>query len=283
MSKKAVVINSIITIALAISTTIVVFCTMVIVYASMLNKYDNKDIYFLGYKPSIVVTGSMAPAIQVNSISIVKKCKLDELKLGDIIMYQNGNGILITHRIIDIVKNSGEPYIVTKGDANKGRDIYPVIEQQIKGKVVYVINQIAPIISEIMPVPGELNTLAAARGVLILVLLVAFISLVVIGISKITLEIIRTLMGESKKFECISNNHKQIIKNNIVIQRRIRHIKLIKEQEVSIIDKVKLGTYNSRIISYIKDIEKTTNKLNNKSLQYSKLHNKIINMEYKKN
>ena len=35
----------------------------------------------VGYRPVIVVTGSMVPAIEVNSISLMEYCTIDDLKL----------------------------------------------------------------------------------------------------------------------------------------------------------------------------------------------------------
>ena len=91
------------------------------------NKYSS----FFGYSTFEVKTGSMGDAIHIGDWIIVKKTPT--IKLNDIVTYEK-NGEFITHRVIEVYKNS----YVTKGDANTGKDD-TINKDQIVGVVVKVL------------------------------------------------------------------------------------------------------------------------------------------------
>lgn len=93
---------------------------------------------FLGYKPFIVLSGSMEPTINTGDIAIIKKCTPEELKEGDIIAFRSGKSV-ITHRIIEIKKNENEIKLITKGDNNNSEDRYPIDLENVEGIFVYRI------------------------------------------------------------------------------------------------------------------------------------------------
>ena len=109
-----------------------------------------------GYTPTIVVSGSMVPTIDVYSISIIKECSTEDVEIGDIIVYRNyDRNISIIHRAIDITEaSSGELVITTKGDANPSRDNYKTTNKNIIGKVVYTANWISPLIAGVIQSDG---------------------------------------------------------------------------------------------------------------------------------
>lgn len=128
-----------------------------------INDTENNGISIGGYWPVIVVTGSMLPEIQINSINICKTATIDELEVGNIVVYKY-NDMLITHRVIEITSNSsGEKILHTKGDANESPDSLDITADMVKGQVVATWNGIAPILSKYMIAPGELNSLAIAQ------------------------------------------------------------------------------------------------------------------------
>lgn len=95
--------------------------------------FFNMDIY-------IVVSESMAPKINVNDIIIVKKgFTSEQYKPGNVITYVRDDGELITHRIEEITKSGVLRSYITKGDNNEEVDDFPVMYDQIVGKVVYVM------------------------------------------------------------------------------------------------------------------------------------------------
>lgn len=83
-------------------------------------------------------SASMSPQYQVDTLVIVQPVEADEIELGDVITYVfNENGILVTHRVIDIDTQSRT--FKTKGDANNSEDPMPVFWDNLVGKVVFAI------------------------------------------------------------------------------------------------------------------------------------------------
>lgn len=84
-----------------------------------------------GVGASVVLSGSMEPALSVGDLLIVKQQEQYELK--DIVVYQSGSTPVV-HRIVEISQDTA----VTCGDANNTNDD-PVALAAIKGKVVAAI------------------------------------------------------------------------------------------------------------------------------------------------
>ena len=116
-----------------------------------------------GYYPIIVVTGSMEPAIKVNSLSICKTVDIDDVEVGDIVAFEYA-GELITHRVIEKTTNSaGNTILHTKGDANLLADRLDITEDMLRGQVIYTNNKAADVISRYLISPGEFDSLAIAQ------------------------------------------------------------------------------------------------------------------------
>lgn len=82
-----------------------------------------------GYKPLVVISGSMEPTLKVGSILYYHKENIDSFHQNDILVYQTKHHI-ISHRIVDILDNG----FMTKGDANQSIDSGRVYHNQILGK-----------------------------------------------------------------------------------------------------------------------------------------------------
>lgn len=83
-----------------------------------------------GYKPLVVLTGSMEPKIKEGSIVYYKKVDPKELKVGDIITFKIGNDTVVSHRINEVQNDA----FITKGDANNTTDKNPVPFANVLGK-----------------------------------------------------------------------------------------------------------------------------------------------------
>lgn len=86
---------------------------------------------FFGYKPLIVLSGSMTPTYRVGTVIYYHHISESDIKEGDVITFQNVNNEFITHRITEI--NDG--LYETQGDANISPDPKPVEYSQVQGKV----------------------------------------------------------------------------------------------------------------------------------------------------
>jgi signal peptidase len=75
---------------------------------------------FLPYQALVVRSGSMTPTIPTGSLVFYKKVQGPQLKVGDIIVFNEPGtaNTKITHRIYAIRTGPNGPYFVTKGDAN---------------------------------------------------------------------------------------------------------------------------------------------------------------------
>lgn len=94
--------------------------------------YPDKIADFMGYKPFIVMSGSMETTINIGDLVIVKKVNLSSIHTGDIIAFKNGN-IVISHRVKEVINDSGIYKFKTKGDNNNVADDFIVSSDAIEG------------------------------------------------------------------------------------------------------------------------------------------------------
>ena len=87
-----------------------------------------------GYKPFIVLSGSMKPQFDVGDLIIIEKTNSDSLKQNDVIAYRDKNNYVTTHRIINIINKNNETCFETKGDNNNTKDELIVCKDKIEGK-----------------------------------------------------------------------------------------------------------------------------------------------------
>ena len=114
-----------------------------------------------GVGASVVLTGSMEPTLRVNDLVVVKRT--DEYNVGDIVVFQQGNQLII-HRIIE--KNDEEAKITTKGDANNIDDgQIPV--SAVKGKYSFRVPFVGLIVKGLKTVPGIIIVLGLSAFLMI--------------------------------------------------------------------------------------------------------------------
>lgn len=94
--------------------------------------YPDKIADFMGYKPFIVISGSMETTINIGDLVIVKKVNSSSIHTGDIIAFKNGN-IVISHRVKEVINDSGTYKFKTKGDNNNVADDFIVSSDAIEG------------------------------------------------------------------------------------------------------------------------------------------------------
>ncbi|MBF0979351.1 MAG: signal peptidase I [Clostridiales bacterium] len=94
--------------------------------------YPDKIADFMGYKPFIVMSGSMETTINIGDLVIVKKVNSSSIHIGDIIAFKNGN-IVISHRVKEVINDSGIYKFKTKGDNNNVADDFIVSSDAIEG------------------------------------------------------------------------------------------------------------------------------------------------------
>lgn len=113
----------------------VVFVPLLLINVTLIVKsYTSPDKVpdFLGYKPFIVLSGSMEPSIMTGDMVFVKETDPDSLKVGDVIAYKSGSAV-VTHRIVEVKSENGETRYVTQGDANNAADQGMVKPADVEG------------------------------------------------------------------------------------------------------------------------------------------------------
>ncbi len=110
----------------------------------------------------IVEGGSMSPAIEAGSLSIVQPVSAADVEVGDIITYHGTDEqSLTTHRVMEVHEADGDLSFTTRGDANRVDDPLPVTSDLLIGRVVRVV-----------PYAGVLLDFAQSRtGLLALVII----------------------------------------------------------------------------------------------------------------
>lgn len=144
-----------------------------------------------------IVTPSMTPTIKVNDTVMVRRVDYKTLKKGDIITFKSSdsrlNGMIITHRINEVIKDSNGNYtFITKGDNNEYVDDASVLPQNIYGKVVVKV----PFYTTIKKVIGNPITIA-----LVCVLIFGFI---------VNKKKNNALQGSKKEIELLSFREEEI-------------------------------------------------------------------------
>lgn len=135
------------------------------------------------YKPFIVTSGSMAPAITTGSIVLVQP-KTFGYMVGDIITFKLGKSTT-THRVAELVYQDDRLLYRTRGDANQDPDSNLIAPDQIVGTVTYFV-----------PYVGYAGNFAQTPQ--------GFILLVIVPATIVIYEEFKTLINESirnaKKF-----------------------------------------------------------------------------------
>ena len=88
-----------------------------------------------------IASDSMDPIYNRGDAVLIEYKKPQELKKGDILVFRHEN-IIVTHRIVDIKVKEGTYYFTTKGDANNAPDGFISTNENVIGKVDYVVKYI---------------------------------------------------------------------------------------------------------------------------------------------
>lgn len=160
--------------------------------------YPDKIADFMGYKPFIVMSGSMETTINIGDLVIVKKVNSSSIHTGDIIAFKNGN-IVISHRVKEVINDSGTYKFKTKGDNNNVADDFIVSSDAIEGIFVNKIPGLGSI----------LLFLGKPIGLLMVILVIIIVSTVLyfvkFGYSTKDAELMREFQ-EFKRNKELNNN-----------------------------------------------------------------------------
>ena len=163
-------IKKIISILVVIILIPILFVSVVILANSYI--HPNEVPSFFGWKPFIVLSGSMETEIYSGDVAVVKEVNVDELKENDIIAFKTGE-IVVTHRIEKIIEENGQVKYITKGDNNKTEDNGYVLPEQVEGKYQFKVSRL-----------GNLAMFAQTPTGIVVCLSIPFIFLVLMQITE---------------------------------------------------------------------------------------------------
>lgn len=132
--------------AISIIVVLILLPILLMSIVILVDSYTHPDEVpsFFGWKPFIVLSGSMETQISAGDIVVVKEIDTNELKKGDIIAFKDGN-IVITHRIDEVTEIDGKTQYITKGDNNNTQDIGYVLPEQVEGVFKFKIARLGNI------------------------------------------------------------------------------------------------------------------------------------------
>lgn len=120
--------------------TVFMICALVVLMCMGWLNISGKSFHIFGYALLRVQSGSMAPVYEEGDFLLSKEVDTDLLKKGDVITFYSNdpriNGMLNTHRIVDIERIDGLRVFTTKGDAAEKADAYKVTEDKVFGKTI---------------------------------------------------------------------------------------------------------------------------------------------------
>lgn len=129
---------------IVITALIIAILSMIIIAKKML--YPNKVPDIVGYKPFIVLTGSMEPSIKSGDLVIVKEINPEELKEEDIIAFRHTKeDVVLIHRIVGKETKEETTILKTKGDNNNTEDKFEVEYKNIEGIYLVKFDQLGTI------------------------------------------------------------------------------------------------------------------------------------------
>lgn len=147
---------------LTIIVAVILIPILIINLSIMFQANTNKDKVpsVFGYKPFMVLSGSMETDIKKGDLIITKVTDPKSLKVKDIIAFRDAEGTVTTHRIIEVVDRDGKTMFITKGDNNSSQDQNMVELDDVEG--IYV--------TRIPGVGSMLNSLSEPTTIIIVIL-----------------------------------------------------------------------------------------------------------------
>src|SRR5690606_36720958 len=91
-----------------ITTSLEIMMTVTIV-AVIVSQATEGEWNVFGYQIKTVLSGSMEPVFQTGSIIVIEsKDDSTQFQIGDIITFYNSYGVIITHRVKEVINNGAQ-------------------------------------------------------------------------------------------------------------------------------------------------------------------------------
>ena len=124
-------------VVVCILTLLVLVCVSVFIQTKI---NPDKIPSIFGYKPFVVLSGSMEAEIFRGDLAVTREVDAKSLQKNDIVAFRDAENHVVTHRVVDIVEVNGEKRLVTKGDNNNSNDSDTVGMKDVKGKYLFKLS-----------------------------------------------------------------------------------------------------------------------------------------------
>lgn len=178
---------------IALSILVFLACVCISVFIQTKTK-PNKIPAIFGYKPFIVMSGSMEAELYKGDLVVVKDVDKKTIKKSDIIAFRDKKNHVVTHRIVEVINDNGKKAFITKGDNNDTTDVGAVYLNNIEGKYVFKIAKVGNVLL-VLQKPMTLF-------IMLTVILIIGIVWIMIGNNKLSKE-------ERKELEELRNQKKK--------------------------------------------------------------------------
>lgn len=131
--------KNIVTVLISIVLWIIILLAALFAFTTLATRDNTKVANLAGYTPLIVKSESMSPTFNAGDLILIKTCKTENLKVGDIVTFHTiimNEYALNTHRIDAITDNEGARIYTTKGDNNDIVDSHMITDGDIVGMYV---------------------------------------------------------------------------------------------------------------------------------------------------
>ncbi|MDA1316769.1 MAG: signal peptidase I [bacterium] len=125
-----------------------------------------------GLKSLLIRSGSMEPTILTGDIIMIRPA----LQYGqhDIVTFYDEDDRIVTHRITKVDQSSNTTRYRTKGDANRSIDQDTIINEQILGKVVFIVPKMGFLASFARTPVGILGMIIVPALIILIDRMIAF-------------------------------------------------------------------------------------------------------------
>lgn len=105
--------------------------------------------------------GSMFPTIRPGDVLTIRRCAIEQLREGDVILVRDGGARVIAHRLLERVGEGPASQLVMRGDSHWENDpVRPAID--LLGRVTTVHRQ-----QRVLDAPFRCSPIARAHGLLV--------------------------------------------------------------------------------------------------------------------
>lgn len=123
----------------------------------------------IGLEVFAIRGGSMVPTIPVGAAVIAVAVEPGAIRAGDVVTIRADNGVVYTHRVIEVDDSEPDVWLHTKGDANMTPDAAPVPLGAVIGRVTTVVPLAGYLIALLTTPAGIVSFLAYAVALLLLI------------------------------------------------------------------------------------------------------------------